>query len=1819
MRQNLFSRARIDGDLLSEISPKVGAVVARMLLNGQSFKKARNYVRANVVDAAIKGVIKKPKPVLKPKVVKRGQSSVDKGARSIKNAANRAAKLQFKMPPIEKIEARYSKLLGSIKRPTHDAIYSSILFVSHMIRHIFSAAEFKRSAANQPDIEMGAIFNKWDDPIYREVLDDPDTFIKVQPDHILTRVAPIKDHGFRIRIANPDSEPEIMEATRRCGRIIQTLFHDYSLPSHLMKVDASEMDEAEKVLLGIPTYTKGPTVIVKGDTKRRKKLTLRQVCNLRPVYSHYDVKSWAGGPDNISLPSDKEFGRRIPQSVRDLLLDMIEFEFELEPTPFASAPIYGTSSAKRNFVKDEKTGNETLSISETNDVVLIGYTLRMSAYIKWPLDLAYYATFCTKPDEFIPAFFFRYVALNRQYSSRQSNWTGGFKPPARINPVHKIKETVEQEQKTRTLVPRTNSDGFVIVGPSETGLSGYVLKIPQQKNDNVDAYTKMYRDAYDDDLGEVKFSKENAVQNCPIFVDWANSMFTYANSVSDGNYLKHGVSTVNLTGAVPLDDVTIGRDLSRKLYMDGIAVSRFIKGMDNFLKEKGLGDSKMLTLSEAAAVASEQTPQLVYSGDSIVPAMVHYGNHKELFDLENKKHSRMFVADALKDMDEDTALTLSRNRIYSFSDAWKALEVSNYLYEATWASISNPNSLLGSDGSESENQEGKVAKAALQFMLFHCKRAARSINEWGIAYSEKLIFMEYRLALITKYGINSGKYLKALETAINANNTDNIDYNKPVEVINLPKLKTLLPHTVKAVAGLHKPGNTTAGVSIQAGGAKTITSILDIMKALKRGVVQHAVVIPPTGLTATWVDEINSKSSGSINAIPLTTAILRDMERTYSNLHPGASIDIPDYKNLGRFLLSCPKNTIFIVSMEFLKIHSEVVVYGDQTTTRYYMAEFLRDLFDAPNKLLTCIDESHFVKRIGTARTTAVSVLHTAAKIKRIMSGTMIFDRLDDIVGQMALNNPAALGNNRQFDYRYKEPKGSVFRDDAQERMLEDMRPFIMNIRAKRRDWAFILPTLIESFHSVRLTENQQIFYDKMIRKALDEIAADTNLMKELAKESKDNEKKILKSLDLHLSKLESFIYAPDAHILAKKNPYLQTDDTKESFAFQFAFEKLPNITPEDMISPKVKKADEIITKHLYGYTEADGSRVDPKPSKVMVFSQRKVNSMHFYEHTKHKKETIHYRAGDIAALTRFLNDDRIKVLSADETSINTGRNLQLAGRIIRMETLWTPGGQEQAVARIWRPDFDDLTLERRPFVNMDWIYTIPSFEALKIARFISKYTNMKRLDEIDNPAFFKDPIGELPDKIKKLIRDSGIYVDYNATLNSQLSNMKELKLSFTNLQKFKTPDDVKEYFGYYALFSSWENREFDKAKSNPKNRLSVIAPTQRADLEGSKKLAFVPRVPGQKPLDPENKYDFQPVAILQAHAEMDAEETADGDEGLEEYLLEETNPVKHGDVVDTQWGFGFVVKVTKNTLSVSIPGFKEPVSRINKACAYVIGNEKARSRIRMKLKKNLLSPRFPTGVDGSIALGKTSRTFNFDDKIEVPRFNPSKPINDLEDDETEVFTRFGRDKVNITDNDLKLELTPMIIDKQAALVAYDADSDADILETNFGFRRVHEFVAVRVKTPIALDKVLRKLQGSFKIHEKYIRGLEGYKTAMLRKNLMSFDPHGYKDAFRFFSIEQHKRIKEGVLRPYPVVWAGQLFLCFDRETQPSARRIKAKLTGIPNVEVLNEPSSLIRIFNKVGYAISSAKAIAKDIKVIGFTDVLEELRRFKQLNLREK
>lgn len=442
-----------------------------------------------------------------------------------------------------------------------------------------------------------------------------------------------------------------------------------------------------------------------------------------------------------------------------------------------------------------------------------------------------------------------------------------------------------------------------------------------------------------------------------------------------------------------------------------------------------------------------------------------------------------------------------------------------------------------------------------------------------------------------------------------------------------------LPHQGESLAKL-EAAEELAILAIGTGGGKALIVIADILILMKAGKVKRPLVVMPTSILGQYIGEIAKFTQRQVNAICITPQTRSDWG-----------------EKLTKTVKDAPPNTIFLSSYSFL------ITGIDKTSSlghKYGGADWIKEHVK-PDYI--CLDESQNAKNPDTLRAKAVSQLRFA-KYRRIATGTLIVNKYNDLVGQLAFLNPRILGDKDEFDHRYMYDKGTKEKPNIGRLIRNDLKERAFFLDYHERDWAACLPRVKYSYHFVEFTQEQERTYKKILDGIMDEIMGDDKLRREweaylLEVEENDDLEEDLRVPPQILAKftiLEQFICSPI------RDPFIKEKGS-----------------PKDKTSAKVKKIDELIDESL-----AVGQ-------KCIVGIHFKESARHFYENSKHKDKALYYDANRKGTLQLFLTNDNIRVLFAVSQSLSEGLNLQIANRIIIADIDWTSGKTKQFIARVWR------------------------------------------------------------------------------------------------------------------------------------------------------------------------------------------------------------------------------------------------------------------------------------------------------------------------------------------------------------------------------------------------------------------------------------------------------------------------------------------------------------------------------------------------------
>lgn len=1362
---------------------------------------------------------------------------------------------------------------------------------------------------------------------------------------------------------------------------------------------------------------------------------------------------------------------------------------------------------------------------------------------RWPIMFALYATCCTKPSEFVPFMFYQYITWHRMsYGSKPTRGGGrSIKAPARVNHLGNIVDMVEAEKRAgRIIKPRTSKDGFVILGAAEGAAAGRILWVPDKVN-RVSEYLSIIKGSYNSELNAI-IIPPSELRGVGLLTDWNNEKFSYMLEQGIGGTSSNasGVATIDLAGSIPLDAVTLHRKLDTPLFEQADTAKNFASICDK-LENGSLGFTPSAYRLSPESLANRRG-------------------------LEGYAKSYNLSATRIMDI------------LLSHSDlTWANLGGEPYVQgDEDTIDIATKNSLY------MVNSICDIFREYAEDMLAH-------FDQLEASYHYKIASLRFILMMLTKYGKNYNEIAKESK-AISALNQQKLR-DASVDNLRLPNLtgiKTLMPHQAETFNSL-APKPMAAMLDISMGGGKSLLSIGDALILIHDKAIKRPIFIVPGNLVKNTINEVIKFSDGNVNPFAIT---LQTVRRINAITNPDDPSPRPNYEVLKKLIDSSPPNTIFVCNYRFLICDSEDIVYGNNTVTRHYAAEFLRDNgFDG-----AFIDESHFAKNLGSQQTQAAAIVISAAKYKRELSGTMVSDTLTDLVGQGSMINPAIFRTAEAFNNRYGlEVSGNrvnIWLPDAAKQINADLRPYVMRIIHKRQRWAFLLANMVEKFYPVEFTPKQKEFYNNLLQEAIEKIQDENpKLWAKLQTGDEKEAAAIEQGLATYFQAVEQFVYAPDSNT---------------------AFVQLEGIEDEDLVSPKVSKVIDILDKHF-----AESRH------KVLIFSYRKQTSVHIMKHLpeKYKRMAAHYTAGDDKVLAAFQKNDKLRILVADEKSINTGQNLQVASRLIRLETLWSPGDQDQGVARMWRPEFTSAGEGKkdRPTVYMDWIFTNNSLEVAKIGRLISKIVEKVKFDRQEDPRFTKEKFA-IPAEMRSKLAAHLPYVNQDLPVNDMLESLKLIKMNTASILTFNNVNYLKEYFATYTLVNLWEDMEFEREKQSGTQKLIQVPKSAYVTIQGSKRLNYLPRVPGVDPsvFDPENKFEYKPISILDMEAALN---NPDADEDDEKYI--EVNSVAIGDLVDTEFGFGHVVKMLQNDIWVEIAGIGK--IKVPKATAWLIGNEAMRASITKQLraagKRGM--PRFPGSIidatKSTTSPVKKQRDQEIEEEIDKkvvdktvkPKVTGPKTIKP----KAETAPKYDREDVDVEDNDSELEIFTEIVDGHVALTCFAEDADSDALVDDFDFSLLPAYTAVRILGPKTLDGVLKVME-KFKVTGTQLELLEEYRPYLANKSLDRITPKDFISANRFLNVGAHRRLKPDYLRPLPMVWGKTLYLCFVKDQTPSLNKFLMALrrAHITNLRVIDQQDLHVKLYPTASKAIAELKRINNQVSVINMVDTIDGLRSVKAL-----
>jgi len=962
----------------------------------------------------------------------------------------------------------------------------------------------------------------------------------------------------------------------------------------------------------------------------------------------------------------------------------------------------------------------------------------------------------------------------------------------------------------------------------------------------------------------------------------------------------------------------------------------------------------------------------------------------------------------------------------------------------------------------------------------------------------------------------------------------------------------LMPHQGKS-DNLLREYPKSGVIDTDAGGGKTFTIILDVLRQLNAKLINRPLILCPSHLVAQYVKEAVYITQGRVNMVPITSYTIKQN----------------GYKRLARLIEISPINTIFVSDYDCLSLsQKERVSYGIRPITIFKNVEFLRQFkFD-----YVAMDECHNLKN-NSQRTDAVHRLISEIPVKRIASGTIIADTPKDLVLQFALIDPTIFGDEAKFEKDYaKEKRGDkvmAWKEGAQQMMRKKIREHAVFVSCRRKEWAALLPDPEETFYAVNLSETQNAVYQSILNWTMDQIkaaAAKKPALRKALEEAEDETKsdRLAALLKPYLARLEIFLAAPSKDKLGIE--LLKTKDDKQS--------------------PKTRKLISLCKKHLGMKLspEEDAEEKDdaknndrdvykagkPLIGKILIFCNHILVAKDIYESLPPDLQamTIHYKAKEkMEARSEFERNPKKLIMVGSEKSMNTGLNLQMVSRLIRVETVWTPGELEQGNARINRPNRKEK--ERRKFIYLDTIVVNNSFDITKVSRLIAKTIQKTKFDEAEsgNPAFAAIPEPPLVAMTLKNIRENN-----------------------------SAGGTLAPYIEAYGTYKQVLNQDYKDYREQNKNEETAIPVPVAPLIPGSKLMSRTPYVPDMELYGADELGLVRYDAYIETELNEDEdEEDADEGEGEEEspsqraLSREETEKVK-GLYVHTEYGEGEIVRATSGRLTVRLASGEKV--NVRKMTCFIVTRANTNSK---DIKTQLL---------------KLSGKIPIDTPVDVPP-QSIRIGKGIEDDEGPLPTT----KVSIPKEGLSVELHAIVLNDFLGL-SYLGVENAHVVSalSQLEFRVVPSHYTTQVKQAKVLitlfkawkDKGLTLpdfLNKRFQVIYKEMKSKTGLNTFGLsaRLGIANFYTRGWK------ADSDKTKIK-----PYTVVRDDLFYVVLPAKGQAGTQvAIKVPVSGIKWKKAGDD--ELIRFVTNKNEALDVIKKLGKaKIKITNEKTLVQKINKLR-------
>lgn len=755
----------------------------------------------------------------------------------------------------------------------------------------------------------------------------------------------------------------------------------------------------------------------------------------------------------------------------------------------------------------------------------------------------------------------------------------------------------------------------------------------------------------------------------------------------------------------------------------------------------------------------------------------------------------------------------------------------------------------------------------------------------------------YVIPMATVFSKYVANYLDYFERAEQLSAKNEMDENVDIDNIIAPGVAEgamLFPHQVKAQKFLRRRPRYSI-LDIQAGGGKTVSGLVDIIacadEAKKEGRRFLPVVTAPDGLVKNWCNDLKTITKGRWNVIPITGKTFDEWgPERLAEVITGAprntiiAVGINWLKSKPTALSYGPRKVKLYTGVEFLKQFNPTYILLDEShkAKKFDPSKRTSEVHKAIKSVFTMDSIEYARLATGTlVHSTLTDVVGQAALFNAFIYRTpkesgidlqdpdaprTIRSRLSKYSSCITIKRkewafmlPSPIDVFMSIDLEGDGKPGNMLHATIYQSKMKRTLELIEELKANANKTAATADDDDDDTEEGEESEDLAIEEDEGLSgvdpsmlstylQDVEQLITDPwgDVMFQVAAEEQGIKpgdfipakiKTVLDRLDVHYNLFDYDANRPALGRTVKWQPGMKVQEYDVVLDPNDGNRYMRRLieVPFDQITLRRK---EITVSDVPPSKDIENWKPE-KLGKVLIICRytRNVEAIYAALPEKYKSRAVRFHgkiADGKANIEKFRTDPDVDILITNEMAISEGYNLQVGSRLIRVDTPWSPGEEEQTAARIFRPDVAAAKFsEGRPgdmareVIYMDWLMVNGTLEVGKVARLMWKKVANTKFDEDGNPRY-------------ESLADIALH---------PLKMDLELLASKNTVEDFSAPEDPsRNYFGAKALLSGIERQEFAEMR---KTTVSEMLPMVIPDLpEDFREMTQAPILPNQEIAD---------------------------------------------------------------------------------------------------------------------------------------------------------------------------------------------------------------------------------------------------------------------------------------------------------------------------------------------------------------------------------